>query len=531
MISAVATSGITQTGATITWTTNESATTQVDYGLTTAYGSQTTLNSSFVASHSAALSGLSAGTTYHYRVRSRDAAGNESASLDFTLQTTTPVVTDTTAPAEITSLAIGTPSQTSLVLTWTAPGDDGATGQAASYAARYSSAAPGGSATAWWNAAIALTSVSSPKTSGSAEAYTAVGLSPGTTYYFSVRAADEAGNMSSVSAASIKSGTTAAQAVTPPSGGGGGGGGGSTADTTPPPPVTGVVVSAANGQVALAWENPVSTDYVRTRIVRKEGSAPTSPTDGTVVYEGTSEVFVDTNLTNGKEYRYAIYTLDRVPNYSTALQYGVTPLSGNSGFTLAIAKTSSGQKVYVLVTKTLSTGTSGEEVLSLQYVLIAKKYLNRTDPENSFDAATREALRKFQCAEKISCAGDEASTGYGLAGPKTRARVNQLLKDLGATGTPLALIGTFTRSLKVGDRGADVKMLQQFLNARGFTISLAGPGAKGQETEYFGPATAAAITKLQEAYAKEILVPAGLTRGTGYFGPGTIRQVLKLRGE
>jgi hypothetical protein len=62
--------------ATITWSTNEVSNTQVEYGFTASYGSSTTLNSAMVTSHSATLSGLSAGTTYSYRVRSRDAAGN-----------------------------------------------------------------------------------------------------------------------------------------------------------------------------------------------------------------------------------------------------------------------------------------------------------------------------------------------------------------------------------------------------------------------------------------------------------------------
>ncbi len=87
VISAVSASGVTATGATITWTTNEPATSQVAYGLTTAYGSLTALNSTLTTTHSAALSGLSAGTVYHYVAGSRDAAGNLAASPDATFTT------------------------------------------------------------------------------------------------------------------------------------------------------------------------------------------------------------------------------------------------------------------------------------------------------------------------------------------------------------------------------------------------------------------------------------------------------------
>jgi len=51
VISAPNSSRITVSGATITWTTNEAATSQVDYGLTEERGSSTTLET-LVTSHS-----------------------------------------------------------------------------------------------------------------------------------------------------------------------------------------------------------------------------------------------------------------------------------------------------------------------------------------------------------------------------------------------------------------------------------------------------------------------------------------------
>jgi hypothetical protein len=60
----------------VSWISNEPADTQVEYGLTTAYGTMSALDSTAVTGHAVQLSGLNAGTTYHYRVRSRDTAGN-----------------------------------------------------------------------------------------------------------------------------------------------------------------------------------------------------------------------------------------------------------------------------------------------------------------------------------------------------------------------------------------------------------------------------------------------------------------------
>src|SRR6185436_14508993 len=87
-LSLIAASGITTNSATISWTTNELADTQVDYGTTTSYGLQTTLNTSLVTSHAQSLAGLAAGTTYHYRVRSADASGNLALSGDQIFVTT-----------------------------------------------------------------------------------------------------------------------------------------------------------------------------------------------------------------------------------------------------------------------------------------------------------------------------------------------------------------------------------------------------------------------------------------------------------
>src|SRR6185295_16434809 len=96
VISGVAASAITTSGATINWTTNEASDSRVNYGRTAAYGSSTPQNNSDVTSHQVALSGLTANTTYHYRVRSRDPAGNLALSGDFTFVTLSG--TDATPP-------------------------------------------------------------------------------------------------------------------------------------------------------------------------------------------------------------------------------------------------------------------------------------------------------------------------------------------------------------------------------------------------------------------------------------------------
>ena len=75
------------TTATVTWTTDVPADSQVQYGTTAAYGRTSALNSTLVTSHSVKLSGLTRLTIYHYQVLSRNAAGTLAVSGDYTFTT------------------------------------------------------------------------------------------------------------------------------------------------------------------------------------------------------------------------------------------------------------------------------------------------------------------------------------------------------------------------------------------------------------------------------------------------------------
>ncbi len=89
---------------------------------------------------------------------------------------------------------------------------------------------------------------------------------------------------------------------------------------------------------------------------------------------------------------------------------------------------------------------------------------------------------------------------------------------------------TWTRSLNMGDTGMDVMKLQQFLNADVATqVAAAGSaGSAGMETQYYGPATGAAVAKFQEMYRADILSPLGLVNSTTFFGPSTMAKANAL---
>src|SRR5213594_2938347 len=171
IISSVSAFNISSSQATITWATNQASDSQVEYGLTTAYGSSTPLNSSLLTAHAVTLTGLLATTTYHYRVKSRDAAGNLATSADFTL-TTLIVVPDLTPPSVPTNLSASAVSSSQMNLSWTASTDNVGVAGYTIYR--------GGSQ-------IATTSLTS---------YSDTGLSPSTAYAYTVAAYDAAGNVS-----------------------------------------------------------------------------------------------------------------------------------------------------------------------------------------------------------------------------------------------------------------------------------------------------------------------------------------------
>jgi len=113
-----------QVDVTITWTTDKPTTSQVDYGATTAYGSSSPLYGSLVTAHTVTINGLTPGTTFHFRVRSKDSCGRETISDDQTFSTLaddgSPQTSITSGPSEG-----GRSCSSSVSICWT--GSDNAT--------------------------------------------------------------------------------------------------------------------------------------------------------------------------------------------------------------------------------------------------------------------------------------------------------------------------------------------------------------------------------------------------------------------
>jgi hypothetical protein len=298
VISGIVSSNITLNSAVITWTTNEASSTQVQYGTTTAYGSTSALNSALLTGHTITLTGLSASAIYHYRVISKDAAGNTATSTDNTF--TASASSDTTPPT-ISGVVSSNITSDSALIKWNT--DEASTSQVEyGTTSTYGSFSPA-------DAALV-----------NSHTVTLLGLAPGTTYQYRVNSRDAIGN-SAVSTNNTF--TTGAQA--PP-------------DTTPPGDIQSFKGSGKNRKITLSWTNPSDADFVGVRIHFRGDRYPVDQNDGELLgdFSGkpNEEMTVDHgDLRNGATYYYSAASYDDRGNYQHTVYASATPENPDSGST------------------------------------------------------------------------------------------------------------------------------------------------------------------------------------------------------
>ncbi|HEY7118820.1 MAG TPA: LamG-like jellyroll fold domain-containing protein, partial [Tepidisphaeraceae bacterium] len=159
--------------ATIQWLTTEPSDTQIDYGLDAGYGLQTTLDPALLTTHKVVLRHLSPNTLYHYRVSSRDEAGNLARSEDRVF-TTGPL---DAAPPVLSGIGATDVSVTSATIVWT--NDE-----------------PGDAQVEYGITTADYGSATTPDDRLDTKHAVVLGdLAPGTTYYFRVKSTDASDNV------------------------------------------------------------------------------------------------------------------------------------------------------------------------------------------------------------------------------------------------------------------------------------------------------------------------------------------------
>ncbi len=160
-------------------------------------------------------------------------------------------------------------------------------------------------------------------------------------------------------------------------------------------------------------------------------------------------------------------------------------------------------------------GSSGDGVKTLCSFLGSNGF-STTGSCDVFDDKLQKSLTKFQ----------EKFTDKGELGLSTVKLLNDLIRNppIGSCNTShftlLPPEKPFTRPLKFGDKGDDVRVLQKFLNDNGFLLGTSGPGALGEETQNFIQKTQIALRYFQNAY--------GLISEKGTIGPNNLLFINNL---
>jgi hypothetical protein len=320
-ITSLATGTVTATSVVLSWTApgNDGSTgtaSQYDLRFSTQaitvanFASGTRVNgvpapTSPGTSQTMTVTGLSANTPYYFAIKTADAVPNWSA-ISNVPHVTTAQGQDTTPPATVTTLAAGTITATSVVLTWAAPGNDGDLGTASQYDIRYSTSPI---TEANFLAAAVVAGAPAPTVAGSSQSVTVTALSPATSYYFALRAADAIPNWSGLSnvahATTTGTGEQAPAAITN---------------------LHAVVIDST--EVELSWTAPGDDDPLETGHrydVRRSGEPITEANFSTATMvtgiplpaaTGTAQSMRVEHLASGHDYYFAIKTVDEVPTAS-----------------------------------------------------------------------------------------------------------------------------------------------------------------------------------------------------------------------
>jgi PKD repeat protein/fibronectin type 3 domain-containing protein len=258
----------TADSAIIEWSTDEPGDSFVDFG--TSALDQIVGDTEYVQAHRVVVTGLSAATTYSYRVRSTDFAGN-AATTSQTLSFSTLTEADLAPPAIVGTPALSYVDDTQAILAWNSD-------EAASVEVLYGT---GG----------ALDQVFFSEEFKSAHAVQLTGLQAGTEYSYQVNLTDPSGNGPTTS--EVLTFSTAASA-----------------DITAPV-LTAIAVQENDNSAIVTW----TTDEPSSGFVFYGETGALGQAAGETEF-GTAHQIVLTNLTAGATYNYQVQSIDPTGNSS-----------------------------------------------------------------------------------------------------------------------------------------------------------------------------------------------------------------------
>lgn len=341
VISNISSPDIKNMAATITWTTDIAANSYVVYALSTGFSNSTETGSiSETTSHSVALSGLTASTTYYYYVKSGDARDNNAGeyySFTTTSDTTAPTITFTEA-TDATVL-----SDTSARIVWT-------TSELATSTVEYGLDTSYASSTS--NANLNIN-----------QSITLSSLTKGTTYYFRLKSWDSNYNLKTDD----------------------NGGAGYTLTTTDSDDVTAPTISNVNAnpitdtKAVINW----TTSEAATSLVEYGTTSGTYTTSSSTTALDRSHAVILTGLTQNTTYYYHVVSADANSNAATSTEYSFATLETLSQESTVVAR----EAVAYAEGEDSATPTTGGGILMIEKIVekIVEKFVNTEGEEVIMD--------------------------------------------------------------------------------------------------------------------------------------------------
>ena len=220
------------------------------------------------------------------------------------------------------------------------------------------------------------------------------------------------------------------------------------------PPKVGNLKAQA-GSVILSWTNPEYAFFDHIAIYRRTDTFATTTDSANLLTTTSSTSYRDEAVQAGTTYYYSLYSVDDQENYSDPYEISFTTPQTPTPANVTVVSSGGGGG---------GGGGGGSGSGGSRYI-----------PPSS------------------------------LTGTFTPSVVQRPVTAVSATLiSAIPALPPYSTSLSYGMKNENVRNLQIFLNANGFTVSTSGPGSKGQETNYFGPATLQALNRYKAAYQTSI---------------------------
>ncbi len=345
----------------LTWTATAKATSYNLKRSATTGGPYTLLSSPSAASFTD--TAVNNGTTYFYVVSAVNSAGESANSAEASAKPTAP----TQVPVAPTGL-MATAANAQVSLTWTA------SATATSYNVKRATTTGG-----------PYTKISSP----TSPSFTDTGLTNGTTYFYVVSAVNSAGESANSSEVSAKP-TAPAQAPATP---------------------TGLMATAANAQVSLAWTASAgATSYNVKRSTTTGGPY-------TKISSPTATNFTDTNLTNGTTYFYVVSAVNATGESANSAQASATPVAPTQPPVAPTGLIATGGNAQVSLSWTASSGATSYHLK--RSTTTGGPYTQVSAPTTtSFtDTGLTNGTTYFYVVSALNAVGESANSAQASATP------------------------------------------------------------------------------------------------------------------